>query len=282
MSDQSVQPKNDRRLTRAERIVAGAVGAVILVIALVLVVKPPDHRVALQQCRNAAAGCIVSVDNDLTTFAVALAALGTVAALIAILGIRFNTVKAVGTELGRVDTEGLAYVPPPAKEGAADAVPSQTSPDEQSADQSISVEVRQGLGTTLGRAPVAITHLTEPMPSVNPLLLRDYRSARKEAQYGHFLTHVLNPARTPGQRYSVALRVTPARNATEKVRSASFFFGKHWGDKVFDGQRGADGRVGIVTEAYGPFLALCQVEFESGRRILLDHYCDFDMGELLH
>ncbi len=65
------------------------------------------------------------------------------------------------------------------------------------------------------------------------------------------------------------------------MRSASFFFGKRWGNKVFAGRRGADGRVGIVTEAYGAFLVLCEVEFESGRRILLDHYCDFDMGALL-
>lgn len=65
------------------------------------------------------------------------------------------------------------------------------------------------------------------------------------------------------------------------MRSASFFFGKHWGNKVFAGQRGADGRIGVVTEACGPFLALREVEFESGRRIVLDDYCDFDMGVLL-
>jgi hypothetical protein len=64
-------------------------------------------------------------------------------------------------------------------------------------------------------------------------------------------------------------------------RSASFFFGKYWGDKIFAGQRGADGMIGIVTEAYGPFHALCEVEFQSGRRILLDRYCDFDMGALM-
>jgi pYEATS domain-containing protein involved in immunity len=41
------------------------------------------------------------------------------------------------------------------------------------------------------------------------------------------------------------------------------------------------GRFGITTEAYGPFLALCEVEFTSGERALLDHYCDFDMGALV-
>ncbi|MFF4503787.1 pYEATS domain-containing protein [Streptomyces sp. NPDC001401] len=284
MSDQSVHSKSHPergRLSTTERTIAGTAAAVVLVIALALAVMPPEHRVALQQCPNAAAGCIVTVDNDLTTLAVALSALGALAALIAILGVRFNTVKAGGAELGRVDTDGLAYVPPPVEEGVADAGPPQTSPDEPSTDQPISVKVQQGLGTTLGRAPIAVTHLTEPMPSVDPLLLRDYRSARKKGQHGHFLTHILNPAKTPGH-YSVVLRVTPDTGATEKVRSASFFFGKYWGNKVFEGRRGTDGRVGIVTEAYGPFLALCEVQFESGRRILLDHYCDFDMAELLH
>ncbi|MFF3493271.1 pYEATS domain-containing protein [Streptomyces sp. NPDC002795] len=279
MSEQAVQTKGDR-LTLTERIIAGAAGAALLATALSLVAVPPDHRVALPQCPRASSGCILSVDNDLTPLAAILAALGAAAALIAILGIRFNTVKAGGAELGRVDTEGLAYAPL-AEEGTADTGRGETLPDQQVAEQPISVEVRRGLGTTLGVAPVAVAHLIEPMSSVEPLILRDYRSARKKCQHEHFLTHTLNPAKTPGQAYSVALRVTPVKGTTEKVRSASFFFGKFWGDRVFAGQRGADGRFGIVTEAYGPFLALCEVEFESGRRILLDHYCDFDMAELL-
>ena len=50
---------------------------------------------------------------------------------------------------------------------------------------------------------------------------------------------------------------------------------------MFQGLRGADARFGITTEAYGPFLALCEVEFTTGERILLDHYCDFEMGALV-
>jgi hypothetical protein len=40
-------------------------------------------------------------------------------------------------------------------------------------------------------------------------------------------------------------------------------------------------RFGIATEAFGPFLALCEVAFDDGSRVLLHHYCDFDMGSLL-
>jgi hypothetical protein len=279
MSDQAAKTKEDR-LTRTERIIAGVVGAALLAVALGLVVTPPDRRVALQQCPNVASGCIVTVDNDLSTFSAILAAIGAAAALIAMLGIRFNTVKAGGAELGRADTVGLPYAAPGGA-GVDDDRPRPTPPEQESADQPIKVEVCHGLGTTLGVAPVAVTHLTEPMSSVDPVLLRDYRSARKASQHEYFLTHVLSPPRNQGQTYSVAIRVTPGKGATETVRSASFFFGKYWGDKVFAGQTGADGRFGIVTEAYGPFLALCEIEFESGRRILLDHYCDFEMGALL-
>jgi hypothetical protein len=75
--------------------------------------------------------------------------------------------------------------------------------------------------------------------------------------------------------------VTPHREATLPVKSAAFYLGKSWGNRVFEGRPGLDGRLGIATEAYGAFLALCEVEFADGSRILLDHYCDFDMGSLL-
>jgi hypothetical protein len=95
------------------------------------------------------------------------------------------------------------------------------------------------------------------------------------------LTHILGPAKSPGQKYSVAIKVTPQKKATGEVTAARFFFGRAWGYRVFEGQRGADGRFGITTEAYGPFLALCEVEFTDGDRVLLDHYCDFEMGALV-
>jgi hypothetical protein len=96
------------------------------------------------------------------------------------------------------------------------------------------------------------------------------------------LTHILGPAKSPGQRYSVAIKVTPHEGrATREVRAARFYFGRAWDHQVFDGRRGTDRRFGITTEAYGAFLALCEVEFTTGERILLDHYCDFEMGALV-
>lgn len=133
----------------------------------------------------------------------------------------------------------------------------------------------------LGVVPVAVTRLTAPMLEIDPAFLRDYQSARRESQRSYFLTHLLGPPTQRGQKYSVALKVTPHRDDIERIRSASFYLGRSWGNRVFPGQQGADGRFGIVTEAYGPFLALCEVEFTDGSRIVLDHYCDFDMGSLL-
>jgi hypothetical protein len=65
------------------------------------------------------------------------------------------------------------------------------------------------------------------------------------------------------------------------VQWARFYLGQSWGNAVFEGTPGPDGRFGITTEAYAPFMALCEVNFDEGDPILLDHYCDFDMGSLL-
>ena len=101
------------------------------------------------------------------------------------------------------------------------------------------------------------------------------------SQHHYFLTHILGPATNPRQKYSVAIKVTPHRDATDEIRSASSYLGRSWGNRVYPGRRGSDGKYGVLTEAYGPFLALCEVQFTDGTRIVLDHYCDFDMRSLL-
>ncbi len=279
MSDISAK-REAAPLNRAERFTAGVVGLVLLAVALDIVVAPPQRRVALGQCPDAAAGCIVSVDSDLTTFAAVLVAVGAAAVLLALLGIRFNRVKVAGTEFGyEKETEGLARAAPAADGEANGSVPAAVKQSPTTVP--IKVEVREGLGELLHAAPVAVAELVRPMRDVDPSFLRDYQSARKVSQHSHFLTHILGPATKPGQKYSVAIRVTPHKDAVHRVKSATFYLGRSWGNRAFEGKRGPDGRFGIATEAYGPFLALCEVEFDDGSRILLDHYCDFDMGSLL-
>jgi len=291
----AANPKRDPdgRLTTQERLIAGIVGAALMAAALAVVLVPPDHTVALGQCPNAAAGCVVSVDNDLATLAAVLAGLGGAAALIGLLGVRFNEVQAGGAKFGQVsDTKGLPSPGPQVEPTEAESVPELPHPPVRLKVQMepgvpLRVDVLQGVGERGTQAPVAVTRLTHPLETMKQdvELLRDYQSARKVSQHSYFLTHTLGPATQPNQEYSVAIRVTrhkgrASQNALE-VRSATFYLGKAWGNTFIEGRRGADGRFGIVTEAYGPFLALCEVEFEDRSRILLDHYCDFDMGSLV-
>jgi hypothetical protein len=273
--------RESAQLQLGERLVAGGAALVLLVAALLVVVIPPDRQVALSNCANAAAGCVVSVDSDLTALATALAGVGAAVALVAILGIRFTTIKAGLVELGSKygeETQGLPNAVPQGPNPPADT---SIIAAEDAATVPVTVEVKHDVGTKLGVAPVAITRLTSPMAEVDRSFLRDYQSARRASQRSYFLTHILGPATQPGQKYSVALKLTPHREATDRVCSVSFYLGKSWGNQVFSGSRGSDGRFGIVTEAYGPFLALCEVEFADGSRIVLDHYCDFDMGSML-
>jgi hypothetical protein len=283
MSDVSAK-REAAPLSRGERVTAGLVGVGLLGAAVALVVAPPQHRVALGQCPRARVGCIVSVDGDLTTFAAVLAAFGAAAFLIALLGIRFNRVKVAGTEFGyERATAGLPHAAPAADAEVNAAAPPEKGPtaDDSPKEVPVQVTVQDGLGERLHLVPVPITQLTSPMRDVDATFLRDYQSARKVSQHSVFLTHILGPATQAGQKYSVAIRVTPHREATLPVKSAAFYLGKSWGNRVFEGRPGLDGRLGIATEAYGAFLALCEVEFADGSRILLDHYCDFDMGSLL-
>jgi hypothetical protein len=273
------------RLNLGERLIAGLIGAGLLGAALVVVVAPPQHTAALARCPDAAAGCIVSVDSDLTSLAAVLAA-GAIAALIlALLGIRFNRVKVAGTELGyeyEKQTAGLTRTGPAVRDPAGTGVPASVTAGTGPQDMPIRVDVlREEHGESSDAVPVPVTRLTIPMPDVDPRFLHDYITARRASQHSYFLTHILGPARQPGQRYSIAIRVTPHEEATRRVISATFYLGRAWGNRSFAGTRGPDGRFGIATEAFGPFLALCEVGFDDGTRILLDHYCDFDMGNLL-
>jgi hypothetical protein len=272
------------KLTLVERLIAGTAGGCVLVAAFIIFVRPPQRLVALGQCPRAASGCIVRVDGDVTTFAVALAVIGAIAALIAFLGVRFNQVKAAGYELGSLygrQTAGLTDAGS-ARSDEAEKAPATAERSLENVPVKVNVDRKWGsLGT-----PVAVTHLTKPIDDVETSFLRDYQKARKESQHGIFLTHILGPStQSPNQSgvkyYSVAIRVTPHEDAGNDVKSASFYLGRSWGNSVFHGKRGPDGRFGIVTEAFGSFLALCEVEFVGGERILLDHYCDFDMASLL-
>ena len=268
------------RLTRPERLVAGIAGVGLLAVALVLVVAPPQRTVALDRCPDAAAGCVISVDSDLNTVAAVLAAGAVAATIVALLGIRFNRLKVAGTELRYVEqTAGLARATPTTgrRLSRGNRVPAARD----RAGEPVRIKVLRGLGEPPHSTSVAIAELDTPMLDTDPSYLHDYISARRMSQHSYFLTHILGPATRSRQKYAVAIKVTAHEEADRGVKSATFYLGRSWGNRAIRGKRGLDGRFGITTEAYGPFLALCEVSFDDGTRILLDHYCDFDMGRLL-
>src|SRR5881396_2112573 len=99
-------------LTQNERTAAGFAAVVLLGIALWMILDPPDRTVALGSCKSAADGCLVTVDGDMTTIAAGLLALAAGAGLIALLGVRFTSLKAGGVELSKYEekTAGLPTV----------------------------------------------------------------------------------------------------------------------------------------------------------------------------
>jgi hypothetical protein len=278
MADTDKQRERER-LTRTERTAASIAAVLLLAIAVWMILDPPNRTVALQGCKRAADGCLVTVDGDPTTIAAALFALAAVAGLVGLLGVRFTSVKAGGVELSKYEekTEGL----PTAVQEEPPSGDAQRDRSTEDTESPVRVQIRAGLGTELGIVPVAVASLDTPMAKSQAAFLRDYQGALRNSRNDWFLTHILGPARSPRQKYSVAIKVTPHNEPEAQVKAARFFLGRAWGYRVFDGKRGADGRFGISTEAYGPFLALCEVEFTTGERVLLDHYCDFEMGALI-
>jgi hypothetical protein len=81
-----------------------------------------------------------------------------------------------------------------------------------------------------------------------------------------FLHFDLEASNVSGQKYDVTIYlirqsnpdIGRQRDDLRDVERAEFFFGPHWGNKVYTVEN-VDGRIGIVTSAYGEFLAYCKV-----------------------
>lgn len=88
-------------LSRNERLAAAGVGIVLGLFGAWVLIDPPLVRkpVAVKDCSTASA-CVADVAADVQTLVVALALLAGAALLIALLGIRFNSIKAGEVTLG--------------------------------------------------------------------------------------------------------------------------------------------------------------------------------------
>jgi hypothetical protein len=98
VDDEEVTPSvNHGRLTLVERIGASLVALGSGIVALLLLNDPPDVEKAGASCTSK--DCVLTVDGDIQSVAVALIALAAAAALIAVLGVRFTKVGAGGATL---------------------------------------------------------------------------------------------------------------------------------------------------------------------------------------
>jgi hypothetical protein len=81
-----------------------------------------------------------------------------------------------------------------------------------------------------------------------------------------FLHYDLEASNVTGQKYDVTIylirqsapKVGRQRDDLRDVERVEFFFGPHWGNKVYTVEN-VDGRIGVLISAYGEFLAYCKV-----------------------
>jgi hypothetical protein len=101
--------------------------------------------------------------------------------------------------------------------------------------------------------------------------------------HAFFLVHVLEPSKTPHQKFDVFVFVVRHEglihnevvDLSKEIDYAEFFLGSAWGNRVFK-MKPKDGRIGFSTSAYGPFLIICHVVFTDGDEVILDRYVDFE------
>lgn len=125
----------------------------------------------------------------------------------------------------------------------------------------------------------------------NPSSIQEWNNVRVDVYRDNrniFLAHTLRPSKKSGQEYDLAIYLIPHRSNDPKYRredlsdiiQAEFFFGEHFGNKVFR-VKNKGGTVGMVVSAYGPFLCTCRVMFSDGHHVMLNRYTDFEMGSLI-
>ena len=109
----------------------------------------------------------------------------------------------------------------------------------------------------------------------------DERNGIYRCNAGFFLTHILVASEKPGHKYDIFIYVIRHKTTDiSDVQKAEFFFGHMWGNEVFV-ERPKDGKVGISTSAYAPFLCTCHLHLNNGEIIRLHRYIDFEMERIM-
>lgn len=110
------------------------------------------------------------------------------------------------------------------------------------------------------------------------------RSAHRDKIYedtrGYFIVHVIEISRVKGQKYDVFIYIAGRKEKSlDEIESADFFFGRHWGNRIFKAERSGK-YIGVRTSAYGAFLCTCKLTFKDGASAMIYRYIDFEMGKL--
>jgi hypothetical protein len=124
----------------------------------------------------------------------------------------------------------------------------------------------------------------------------------KERDYLHeqfrgvFIVHKLAPTTSEEQEYEIFIYLKRRLDAPLmgnaqpelNVEEAEFFFGSHWNDQIFKGNRveiyrgdRVEDVIGVKTAAYRPFLCTCHVKFQDGHWASLYRRIDFEMGDVV-
>lgn len=145
--------------------------------------------------------------------------------------------------------------------------------------------VRLG-GVEIGAVPKATAgdHQSTHNPGLNRTADDGSMARRRDSAYnqarGIMLVHRIMRSNDPAQLYDALIYVVPRKGTTTLgVESVSYFFGKHWGHKVFTSADRSQG-FPLVVSAYGPFLALARVKFADGEEAYVERFIDFEMGDV--
>jgi len=103
---------------------------------------------------------------------------------------------------------------------------------------------------------------------------------------GYMLAHVYRPSKVAGQSFDVFVFLVrhekdseePPRKHFKEIEKVEFFFGDSWGNQVFT-VTNTGGLIGVRTDAWGTFLATCQITFRASKTkpVVLYRYIDFHM-----
>ncbi|MEV7132140.1 hypothetical protein AB0N24_04545 [Arthrobacter sp. NPDC093128] len=264
-------------LAKWERVVAANIAFLLIAAAGWLIFKPPPHVVALTSCTpSSTVMCSVVADSDVTAFATALATLGVFASLVAILGIRFSKVS-VGTMSAEKAAEQVIG-------DGFDEISHKMMDIGEHAPRPVEPAPKPP-----GSPPMVDLSDLQNLPAFADLDGQTLEAVRVEIyrrRHGLFLTHLLSAPKRPGHFRAAIFVVRHPNPATpseppETIEGATMFLGGKWGLRKFDATWSDDGRLGVVVEAHGPFLILCEVRLTSGKRVFIPHYVEFSQHDLL-